>query len=58
MIHKSRPMDQGPPAGPREVPQDQVILLHPGVGVEWRDAVKDGSKPQTAVYLEILGYNR
>jgi hypothetical protein len=40
------------------VPTDQIIFLHPGVGVEWRDAVKSGAKTQAAVYLELVGINR
>jgi hypothetical protein len=49
---------QHQPIGPRDVPANQIILLHPGVGVEWRDAVKNGSKAQPGVYLEIVGINR
>ncbi len=60
LTHKeTRPLDQnGQPEGPRAVPTDQIILLHPGIGVEWRDAVASGSKTQAAVYLELLGINR
>jgi hypothetical protein len=46
------------PMGPRLPPTNQIILFHPGVGIEWRDAVANGSKVQSSVYLEVVGINR
>src|SRR5262249_11216603 len=45
-------------AGPRPPPTSELVFLHPGVGVEWRDGIKNGSKAQPSVYLEGAGFYR
>jgi hypothetical protein len=61
-----RPRDgNGQPMGPMKVPTDQIILLHPGVGLEYRNepdkqAAVDSDESKTApiIYLEVLGRYR
>jgi hypothetical protein len=53
----------GQPIGPMKVPTDQIIFLHPGVGLEYRDkpnkaSGSDDSKTSPIVYLELIGRNR
>jgi hypothetical protein len=53
----------GQPIGPMKVPTDQIIFLHPGVGLEYRDKANrssgsDDSKTSPLVYLELIGRNR
>lgn len=53
----------GQPIGPMNVPTDQWIFLHPGVGLEYRDRPDESSasgesKTAPIVYLEIFGRNR
>jgi hypothetical protein len=61
-----RPRDaHNQPRGPMKVPTDQIIVLHPGVGLEYRNdpdeqlpAGADDSKTAPIIYLEILGRYR
>lgn len=53
----------GQPIGPMKVPTDQIIFLHPGVGLEYRNKPNkssggDESKTSPIVYLELFGRNR
>jgi hypothetical protein len=65
-LKKGRPRDSnGQPMGPMNVPTDQIIFLHPGVGLEHRDnpdkqttAAESESKTQPILYLELIGRNR
>lgn len=41
-----------------EVPDDQWILLHPGVGLEYVRNAPKGSRFEPALVVEIVGYNR
>jgi hypothetical protein len=41
-----------------EPPNDQIILLHPGVGMEYVGGAPSGSRFQAALILELIGYNR
>jgi len=41
-----------------DVPHDQWILLHPGVGLEYVKNAPDGSRMELALILELVGYNR
>jgi hypothetical protein len=41
-----------------EVPNDQWILLHPGVGLEYVKNAPKGSRFEPALVVEIIGYNR
>ncbi len=38
-------------------PSRQIILLHPGVGLEYVDDATDGSRLEPAVVMEWLGFN-
>lgn len=38
-------------------PDHQIILLHPGVGLEYVDDATDGSRLEPAVVMEWLGFN-
>ena len=38
-------------------PDRQIILLHPGVGLEYVDDATDGGHPEPAVVMEWLGFN-
>jgi len=64
LMKESRDKDTaGQPVGPQPVPTSQIIFLHPGVGLEWRDEPDDAptstdSNTQPIMYLEILGRNR
>lgn len=54
-----RPLDdKGQPMGPQTIPTDQLIVLHPGVGVENLTASGANSDTSGTVYLEWIGYNR
>jgi hypothetical protein len=44
------------PIGPPPLPTTQLVFLHPGTGVEWRDGVRNGSKAQPSLYLEVAGF--
>ncbi len=60
---RERDPKDGQPIGPMKVPTDQIILLHPGVGLEYRDKPNessggDDSKTSPIVYLELIGRNR
>jgi hypothetical protein len=64
---KGRERDaNGQPIGPMNVPTDQIIFLHPGVGLEYRDrsdkepaaGTTADSKTAPIVYLEFLGRYR
>ena len=54
------------PIGPMRVPTDQIVFLHPGVGLEYRDkpdkqpaaGTSGESKTAPIVYLELLGRYR
>jgi hypothetical protein len=54
------------PIGPMKVPSDQIIFLHPGVGLEYRNrpdkepaaGVNGESKMAPIIYLELLGRYR
>lgn len=53
----------GQPIGPMNVPTDQLIVLHPGVGLEYRSepdeiAAASESKTKPIVYLELIGRYR
>jgi hypothetical protein len=56
-----RPRDaNGQPMGPMQVPTDQIILLHPGVGLEYREhpdepTASTDSKMSPIIYLEVVG---
>ena len=41
-----------------ETPSDQIIFLHPGVGMEYVRGAPSGSRFQPALVLELVGYNR
>jgi hypothetical protein len=41
-----------------EPPNDQLILLHPGVGMEYVNDAPSGSRFQPALVVELIGYNR
>lgn len=41
-----------------DVPNDQWILLHPGVGLEYVRNAPKGSRFEPALVVEIVGYNR
>ncbi|HZM33737.1 MAG TPA: hypothetical protein VFC18_04515 [Burkholderiales bacterium] len=41
-----------------EPPHDQIILLHPGVGLEYVNDAPSGSRLQAALVIELIGYNR
>lgn len=41
-----------------DVPKDQWILLHPGVGLEYVRHAPRGSRFEPALVVEIVGYNR
>jgi hypothetical protein len=41
-----------------DVPNDQWILLHPGVGLEYVRNAPQGSRFEPALVVEIVGYNR
>jgi len=57
--HSPRERDvSGQPLGPLPLPTAQIVFLHPGTGVEWRDGIKNGSKAQPSVYLEVAGFYR
>jgi hypothetical protein len=55
-----RPRVNGNPVGYEQIPTSQIIFLHPGVSLEWRDAKgetqDDNVKP--ALYVELFGINR
>jgi hypothetical protein len=59
-----RPLDEDEqPIGPMRVPTDQIILLHPGVGLEYREhpdepTATGDSNLSPIIYLEIVGRNR
>ncbi len=54
-----RPRDAaGEPMGPMEIPDDQIIFLHPGVGLERLDVDGDDATTDPTLYLEFIGYNR
>ncbi|MEX0738977.1 MAG: hypothetical protein WD071_06525 [Pseudohongiella sp.] len=42
----------------RKPPDSQVILLHPGIGMEYVDEASDGSRFEPAVVMEWIGFNR
>ena len=48
------------PQGFEPIPTSQIIFLHPGASLEWRDARKGSTDSRTkpAVYLEVLGINK
>lgn len=50
------------PIGPMKTPTDQLVLLHPGVGLEYRgrsdQASTTGSATTPIVYLELIGRYR
>ncbi len=56
----------GQPIGPMKVPTDQIIVLHPGVGLEYRESPDEqptsgnsvDSHTAPIVYLELLGRYR
>lgn len=58
--HDDRERDEHhQPIGPRVPPGLQIILLHPGVGLEYRDTASNSSgksKFQPAIYLEAAGF--
>jgi hypothetical protein len=41
-----------------DVPDDQWILLHPGVGLEYVRNAPSGSRFEPALVVELVGYNR
>lgn len=41
-----------------DVPNDQWILLHPGVGLEYVRGAPRGSRFEPALVVELVGYNR
>lgn len=41
-----------------DVPNDQWILLHPGVGLEYVKDAPKGSRFEPALVVEVIGYNR
>jgi hypothetical protein len=62
-----RPRDaNNQPIGPMKAPTDQIILLHPGVGLEYRNkpgqqptaGTSSGSKTEPILYLELVGRYR
>jgi hypothetical protein len=56
--HDDRPVSNGNRLGFREVPQDQWILVHPSVALEYVSAAPDGQQLKPAVLMEVVGYNR
>lgn len=60
LYRDDRPKDAANnPIGPANLPKAQVILLHPGVGLERFDIRNtDQSANNPTLYLEWLGYNR
>jgi hypothetical protein len=55
-----RPRVQGNPSGYEAIPTSQLILLHPGAGLEWREdqGAIDDENLKPALYLELFGINR
>jgi hypothetical protein len=57
---------QDQPIGPIDVPTDQLVVLHPGIGLEYRDTpdeipaagTQEESHTVPIVYLELLGRYR
>jgi hypothetical protein len=41
-----------------DVPHDQLIFLHPDVGLQWMDGAENTSDLHGAVVLEVFGYNK
>lgn len=41
-----------------EPPRDQIILAHPGVGMEYVRGAESGSRLEPALLIELIGYNR
>jgi len=60
LYRDDRPKDAANnPIGPASLPSAQVILLHPGVGLERFDIRNtDQSANNPTLYIEWLGYNR
>lgn len=54
-FHKWLGRDKG---GFADVPNDQLILLHPGIGMEYVSGAPEGNRFEAALVLEIIGYNR
>lgn len=44
--------------GFRDVPTDQMILLHPDVALEYVEDAAEGSRFEEAVVVDLIGYNR
>jgi hypothetical protein len=60
LIKDDRPRDEnGNPLGPASLPKGQMILAHPGIGLE-RFEFKDGDQTQNnpTLFIEWIGYNR
>jgi hypothetical protein len=47
------------PLGMEPIPDSQLMFLHPGASLEWRDARKEtaDSKAMPALYVELIGIN-
>lgn len=60
LYRDDRPKDEaGNPRGPASLPKGQVILLHPGVGLEqFNVRGTDQSSSNPTLYMEWIGYNR
>jgi hypothetical protein len=53
-----RPEVKGVKFGFRDVPRDQIILLHPSVAFEYASEEVEGSRFSGIAIVELLGYNR
>ncbi|MDX2507902.1 MAG: hypothetical protein QNL62_26000 [Gammaproteobacteria bacterium] len=49
---------KGQPMGPMEIPNDQIILLHPAFGIERLESIDGFSTTDPTIIIEFLGYNR